>query len=65
MVLSGANAAIFVAELENPYPTSPRIIVSWEEATDIQKERLNWFTVNGKKMACEAISETYRQEMQI
>ena len=31
MVLSGANAAIFVAELENPYPTPPRITVSWEE----------------------------------
>lgn len=28
MVLSGANAAIFVAELENPYPTPPRITVS-------------------------------------
>ncbi len=63
MVLSGANAAIFVAELENPYPTPPRIIVSWEEATDIQKERLNWFTVNGEKIAFEAISETYRQEI--
>lgn len=25
MVLSGANAAIFAAELENPYPTPPRI----------------------------------------
>lgn len=49
MVLSGANAAIFVAELENPYPTPPRITVSWEEATDVQKERLNWFTVNMKK----------------
>ena len=46
MVLSGANAAIFVAELENPYPTPPRIIVSWEEATDVQ---------NGEKMAFEAI----------
>lgn len=57
MVLSGANAAIFVAELENPYPTPPRIIVSWEEATDVQKERLNWFTVNGEKMAFEAIIE--------
>ena len=64
MVLSGANAAIFVAELENPYPTPPRIIVSWEEATDVQKERLNWFTVNGEKMAFEAISETYRQEIE-
>lgn len=53
MVLSGANAAIFVAELENPYPTPPRITVSWEEATDVQKEKLNWFTVNGKKMAFE------------
>ena len=31
MVLSGANAAIFAAELENPYPTPPRITVSWEE----------------------------------
>lgn len=51
MVLSGANAAIFVAELENPYPTPPRITVSWEKATDVQKEKLNWFTVNGKKMA--------------
>lgn len=49
MVLSGANAAIFVAELENPYPTPPRITVSWEKATDVQKEKLNWFTVNGKK----------------
>lgn len=37
MVLSGANAAIFVAELENPYPTPPRITVSWEKATDVQK----------------------------
>lgn len=46
MVLSGANAAIFVAELENPYPTPPRITVSWEKATDVQKEKLN-----GKKMA--------------
>lgn len=55
MVLSGANAAIFVAELENPYPTPPRITVSWEKATDVQKEKLNWFTVNGKKMAFEAI----------
>ena len=64
MVLSGANAAIFVAELENPYPTPPRITVSWEEATDVQKEKLNWFTVNGKKMAFEAISETYRQEIE-
>lgn len=64
MVLSGANAAIFVAELENPYPTPPRIIVSWEEATDVQKERLNWFTVNGEKIAFEAISETYRQEIE-
>ena len=64
MVLSGANAAIFAAELENPYPTPPRITVSWEEATDVQKERLNWFTVNGKKMAFEAISETYRQEIE-
>lgn len=53
MVLSGANAAIFVAELENPYPTPPRITVSWEKATDVQKEKLNWFTVNGKKMAFE------------
>lgn len=51
MVLSGANAAIFAAELENPYPTPPRITVSWEKATDVQKEKLNWFTVNGKKMA--------------
>lgn len=51
MVLSGANAAIFVAELENPYPTPPRI--------DVQKEKLN-----GKKMAFEAISETYRQEIE-
>lgn len=50
MVLSGANAAIFVAELENPYPTPPRITVSWEKATDVQKEKLNWFT-----MAFEAI----------
>jgi hypothetical protein len=49
MVLSGANAAIFVAELENPYPTPPRITVSWEKATDVQKEKLNWFTVNMKK----------------
>lgn len=57
MVLSGANAAIFVAELENPYPTPPRITVSWEKATDVQKEKLNWFTVNGKKMAFEAIIE--------
>lgn len=57
---SGANAAIFVAELENPYPTPPRITVSWEEATDVQKEKLNWFTV----MAFEAISETYRQEIE-
>ena len=64
MVLSGANAAIFVAELENPYPTPPRIIVSWEEATDEQKERLNWFTVDGEKIAFEAISETYRQEIE-
>ena len=64
MVLSGANAAIFVAELENPYPTPPRIIVSWEEATDVQKEKLNWFTVNGEKMAFEAISETYRQKIE-
>lgn len=64
MVLSGANAAIFVAELENPYPTPPRITVSWEKATDVQKEKLNWFTVNGKKMAFEAISETYRQEIE-
>lgn len=64
MVLSGANAAIFVAELENPYPTPPRITVSWEEATDVQKERLNWFTVNGEKIAFEAISETYRQEIE-
>lgn len=60
MVLSGANAAIFVAELENPYPTPPRITVSWEKATDVQKEKLNWFTVNGKKMAF----ETYRQEIE-
>lgn len=59
MVLSGANAAIFVAELENPYPTPPRITVSWEKATDVQKEKLN-----GKKMAFEAISETYRQEIE-
>ena len=50
MVLSGANAAIFVAELENPYPTPPRITVSWEKATDVQKEKLNWFTVNMKKI---------------
>ena len=57
MVLSGANAAIFVAELENPYPTPPRITVSWEEATDVQKERLNWFTVNGEKIAFEAIKQ--------
>lgn len=64
MVLSGANAAIFVAELENPYPTPPRITVSWEKATDVQKERLNWFTVNGEKIAFEAISETYRQEIE-
>lgn len=64
MVLSGANAAIFAAELENPYPTPPRITVSWEKATDVQKEKLNWFTVNGKKMAFEAISETYRQEIE-
>lgn len=59
MVLSGANAAIFVAELENPYPTPPRITVSWEKATDVQKERLNW-----EKIAFEAISETYRQEIE-
>lgn len=59
MVLSGANAAIFVAELENPYPTPPRITISWEKATDVQKERLN-----GKKIAFEAISETYRQEIE-
>lgn len=59
MVLSGANAAIFVAELENPYPTPPRITVSWEEATDVQKEKLN-----GEKIAFEAISETYRQEIE-
>lgn len=59
MVLSGANAAIFVAELENPYPTPPRITVSWEKATDVQKERLN-----GEKIAFEAISETYRQEIE-
>ena len=52
MVLSGANAAIFAAELENPYPTPPRITVSWEKATDVQKEKLN-----GKKMAFEAIQE--------
>lgn len=25
---------------------SPRITVSWEKATDVQKEKLNWFTVN-------------------
>lgn len=49
MVLSGANAAIFVAELENPYPTPPRITVSWEKATDVQK-----------KIAF----ETYRQEIE-
>ena len=36
----------------------------WEEATDVQKEKLNWFTVNGKKMAFEAISETYKQEIE-
>ena len=64
MALSGANAAIFVAELENPYPTPPRITVSWEKATDVQKERLNWFTVNGEKIAFEAISETYRQKIE-
>lgn len=28
MVLSGANAAIFVAELENPYPTPPQELLS-------------------------------------
>lgn len=48
MVLSGADAAIFVAELENPYPTPPRIIISWEEATDEQK-------VDGEKKAFETI----------
>lgn len=64
MVLSGADAAIFVAELENPYPTLPRIHVSWEEATDEQKEKLDWFTVNGKKMAVDIISDTYRQEIE-
>lgn len=26
MVLSGANAAIFVAELENPYPTPQELL---------------------------------------
>lgn len=62
MVLSGANAAIFVAELENPYPTPPRITVSWEKATDVQKEKLNWFTVNGKKMAFEAIRQEIEKE---
>lgn len=61
MVLSGANAAIFVAELENPYPTPPRITVSWEEATDVQKERLNWFTVNGEKIAFEAITRNRKR----
>lgn len=64
MVLSGADAAIFVAELENPYPVSPRILVSWEKATDEQKEKLDWFTVNGEKMAVEVISDTYRQEIE-
>ena len=54
MVLSGANAAIFVAELENPYPTPPRITVSWEKATDVQKEKLN-----GKKMALQEIEKVY------
>ena len=34
------------------------------EILDVQKEKLNWFTVNGKKMAFEAISETYRQEIE-
>ena len=56
MVLSRANAAIFVAELENPYPTPPRITVSWEKATDVQ---------NGKKMAFEAINRkrTFRKSL--
>lgn len=57
MVLSGANAAIFVAELENPYPTPPRITVSWEKATDVQKERLN-----REKIAFEAIRQEIEKE---
>lgn len=66
MVLSGADAAIFVAELENPYPETPRnrTHIFWEEATDEQKEKLNWFTVNGEKMAVEVISDTDRQEIE-
>lgn len=45
MVLSGANAAIFVAEQELLFLG--------------KKPLLNWFTVNGKKMALQEIEKVY------
>ena len=54
MVLSGANAAIFVAELENPYPTPPRITVSWEKATDVQIEKEHLEKVYNFLLECDS-----------